>query len=127
VPVLIDSAGQLGTASSSQRVKDDIANMGVASDVLSRLRPVTFTYKAHANLAQKPLQYGLIAEEVAAVAPELVARNAAGEIETVYYQHLAPMLLNELQKQQRTIQNQAAQLELVMRELAAIKLQLPAK
>lgn len=124
VPVLIDSAGQLGTASSSQRVKDDIADMGGASDVLAQLRPVTFTYKAHAKIADKPRQYGLIAEEVAAVAPDLVARSASGEIETVYYQHLAPMLLNELQKQRRTIQRQAELLSTMAGELDAIKAQL---
>jgi len=124
VPVLIDSAGQLGTASSSQRVKDDIADMGSASDVLAQLRPVTFTYKAHAKIADKPRQYGLIAEEVAAVAPDLVARSASGEIETVYYQHLAPMLLNELQKQRRTIQRQAELLSTMAGELDAIKAQL---
>jgi len=110
IPVLIDTNGQLGTASSSRRVKDDIADMGEASSALMQLRPVTFHYKSDRNRAGRTLQYGLVAEEVAKVAPGLVARSADGRIETVYYQFLAPMLLNEVQKQQGTIEVQAAQL-----------------
>ena len=109
IPVVIDGNGQLGTVSSSRAVKDDIADMNDASNALMQLRPVTFRYKAHAAHGSgddRPLQYGLIAEEVAEVAPELVARDGKGEIETVFYQHLPPMLLNEFQKQQRTIQTQ---------------------
>src|SRR5439155_5561564 len=68
---------------------------------LMRLRPVSFRYLAHGDNAS--LQYGLIAEEVAAVYPELVVRNKDGEVDTVMYQFLAPMLLNEVQKQQKTI------------------------
>jgi Chaperone of endosialidase len=110
IPVVVDSAGQLGTLSSSRRVKDDIADMGGASSALMKLRPVTFYYKTDRNPEGRTLQYGLVAEEVAAVAPELVARSADGQIETVYYQFLAPMLLNEYQKQQRTIRAQAEQI-----------------
>jgi len=110
VAVVIDSAGQLGTASSSRRVKDDIADMGEASRTLMKMRPVTFHYKSDKNPNGRTLQYGLVAEEVAQVAPGLVARSADGRIETVYYQFLAPMLLNEYQKQQRTIAAQAAKL-----------------
>ena len=104
VAVVIDSAGQLGTLNSSRHVKDDIADMGDASTLLKKLRPVTFHYKPPGNSVVRTLQYGLIAEEVAEVAPGLVAHSATGEIETVYYQFLAPMLLNEYQKQQRTIE-----------------------
>jgi hypothetical protein len=134
IPVLIGTDGQLGTASSSRRVKDDIADMGKASNVLMQLRPVTFHYKSDQNPKGRTLQYGLIAEEVAQVAPTLVARTANGEIETVFYQHLAPMLLNEYQKQQRTIEQQAAllgqqtariaQLEQQAQELAELKAQM---
>jgi hypothetical protein len=108
--VLVDSTGQLGTVSSSRRVKDDIADMGEASSTLMKLRPVTFHYKTDRNPEGRTLQYGLVAEEVAAVAPRLVARSADGEIETVYYQFLAPMLLNEYQKQQRMIEAQALEI-----------------
>ncbi len=110
IAVVVDSAGQLGTVSSSRRVKDDIADMGEASSTLMKLRPVTFHYKSDKNPKGRTLQYGLVAEEVAKVAPGLVAHSADGKVETVYYQFLAPMLLNEYQKQQRTIQAQAAEL-----------------
>jgi hypothetical protein len=110
IPVVIDSAGQLGTVSSSQRFKDDIVDMGDTSSVLRQLRPVTFHYKSDQNPKGRTLQYGLVAEEVAKVAPNLVAHSANGEIETVFYQHLTPMLLNEYQKQQRVIEAQAAEL-----------------
>ena len=69
VAVLIDSSGQLGTISSSRRVKDDIADMAAASSALMTLRPVTFHYKSDQNPAGRTLQYGLIAEEVAEVYP----------------------------------------------------------
>lgn len=75
--------------------------MNDASSGLSRLRPVTFRYKKAYADGSKPLDYDLIAEEVAEVYPDLVSRSANGEIETVQYQKLAPMLLNELQKQQQ--------------------------
>jgi hypothetical protein len=110
IAVVIDSSGQLGTISSSRLVKEDISDMGGASAVLTKLRPVTFHYKNDRNAKGRTLQYGLVAEEVAKVAPGLVARSASGKIETVYYQFLAPMLLNEYQEQQRTIQAQAAEL-----------------
>lgn len=114
---MVDSAGQLATISSSRRVKDHITDMGAASNLLMQLRPVMFYYKSDQNADGRSRQYGLIAEEVAEVAPELVARSAEGDIETVYYQFLAPMLLNEYQKQQRTMEAQA-------REIAELKQQL---
>jgi hypothetical protein len=104
INVVVDSAGQLGTLSSSRDVKDHIADMGAASESLLELRPVKFYYKSDEDDDGRSLQYGLIAEEVAKVAPELVARSADGRIETVYYQLLPPMLLNEYQKQQRRIE-----------------------
>src|SRR5439155_23003646 len=87
-----------------------MADMGEASRAIIRLRPVTFHYKSDQDPNGRTLQYGLVAEEVAVVAPGLVAHSADGKIETVYYQFLAPMLLNEYQKQQRTIEAQAAEL-----------------
>lgn len=98
IPVLIDSNGQLGTLSSSRRYKEDIHDMNDASSGLMRLRPVTFRYKKAFADGTKPVQYGLIAEEVAEVYPDLVSRNSAGEIETVKYEVLDSMLLNEVQK-----------------------------
>jgi hypothetical protein len=107
VEVEIDTTtGQLGVATSSRRFKEDIRDMGDASSGLMRLRPVTFRYKQPANDGSKPIEYGLIAEEVAKVYPDLVAHSADGQIETVRYQVLDSMLLNEMQKQQQQIGQQ---------------------
>jgi hypothetical protein len=121
VPVLVDANGQLGTVSSSRTVKEDIADMGDTSALLMKLRPVTFRYRERPAW---PLQYGLVAEEVAQVAPGLAARSPDGSVQTVYYQFLAPMLLNEYQKQQRVIEAQQARLEAVERELARLEAKL---
>jgi hypothetical protein len=111
IPVYINNSGQLGTVSSSRRYKEEIQDMGDASGGLLRLRPVTFRYKKPYSDGSQPIQYGLIAEEVAEVYPDLVARSADGQIETVKYQLLDPMLLNELQKQNATITTQKEQIE----------------
>lgn len=121
--VFVDANGQLGTISSSRRVKDHIADMEEASSSLLKLRPVTFYYKSDRNPKGRTLQYGLVAEEVAEVMPGLVAHSADGKIETVYYQFLAPMLLNEYQKQQREIKAQAALLAKQSAEITALKQQ----
>jgi hypothetical protein len=106
---MIDSQGQLGTTSSSRRYKQDIKDMGATSSRLMALRPVTFRYlKPYAN-GEKPIQFGLIAEEVAETFPELVVRNKEGQPETVKYQDLTPLLLNEVQKQAKTIAELQAQ------------------
>jgi hypothetical protein len=114
IPVLIDSNGQLGTVSSSRRFKEDIRDMGDASRGLLRLRPVTFRYRQAFADGSKPIQYGLIAEEVAEIYPDLVAHSADGQIETVKYQLLDVMLLNEVQRQQaeiRALEDRLAKLE----------------
>ncbi len=120
VGVVIDGNGQLGTVSSSRRFKDDIADMAGASSGLIRLRPVTFHYKSDQNPAGRTLQYGLIAEEVAEVYPGLVARSKDGQAETVLYQFLPPMLLNEYQKQQRTIETQQHAIETLQAQVEAL-------
>jgi Chaperone of endosialidase len=104
IPVLVDSLGQLGTVNSSRRFKEDIHDMTDASSRLLRLRPVTFRYKQAYADGSKPQQYGLVAEEVAEVFPELAVRDADGQVETVHYETLNVLLLNELQKQQRRIE-----------------------
>src|SRR4051812_13024163 len=73
---------QLGTIQSSVRYKEDIQDIGSGSDALMNLRPVQFRYKRSNVKGEKPLQYGLIAEEVAKVFPQLVVHNQQGEIET---------------------------------------------
>jgi hypothetical protein len=95
IAVMIDSSGQLGTISSSIRFKEDVQDMGGLSSRIYGLRPVTFRYKVN----PAGVHVGLIAEEVEQVMPELVVRGNDGRIETVAYQDLAPMLLNELQKE----------------------------
>jgi polyhydroxyalkanoate synthesis regulator phasin len=109
--VFVNSNGQLGVETSSRRYKEDIEDMGDASEGLLGLRPVTFHYKKPDYDGSKPLEYGLIAEEVAQVYPELVVRGADGQIDSVQYQKLPAMLLNELQKQYQQIQSQSRQIE----------------
>ncbi len=97
--VLVDgTSGRLGIASSSRRYKEDIEDLGDDSSGLMRLRPVKFRYRKPYADGSKPLDYGLIAEEVAEVYPGLVVKNKDGQAETVQYHKLIPMLLNELQK-----------------------------
>jgi len=101
IPVLIDSRGQLGTLSSSRRFKKEIKPMDKASEAILALKPVTFHYKSdHTNTPQ----FGLIAEDVAAVNPDLVVGDN-GEIYTVRYEAVNAMLLNEFLKEHRTVQN----------------------
>jgi hypothetical protein len=103
VPEVIDANGQLGTVSSSRRFKEDIRDMDSASTQLFKLRPVTFRYKQAYGAGSKPIQYGLIAEEVAEAFPELAVHGTDGTVETVHYETLNVLLLNEVQKQQRRI------------------------
>ncbi len=103
VQVLIDSAGQLGTASSSRRFKKEIKPMDSVSESILALKPVTFHYKS--DNTDTP-QFGLIAEEVAEVNPDLVVRDEGGEIYTVRYDAVNAMLLNEFLKEHRKVQEQ---------------------
>jgi hypothetical protein len=101
IPVLIDSNGQLGTLSSSRRFKHEIKEMDNASKAIHALKPVTFQYKS--DKTGTP-QFGLIAEEVAAVNPDLAVRDDRGEIYTVRYEAVNAMLLNEFLKEHKTVQ-----------------------
>jgi hypothetical protein len=87
--------------------------MGGQSEKLFQLQPVTFAYK---DDAKATMHYGLIAEEVAAVYPELVTHTATGEVQTVKYQELIPMLLNELQRQRQEFQQQLAELRALVEQ-----------
>jgi hypothetical protein len=100
--VYVTSSGQLGVQASSERYKTAIASMGASSKKLQALRPVTFRLKSDPH---DVVQYGLIAEEVDKVYPELVIRDATGKIQGVHYEELAPMLLNEVQQQAAEIRD----------------------
>jgi hypothetical protein len=115
--VYVNSAGQLGVLASSSRYKTQIAPMGASSEKLGQLRPVTFHLKSD---PQGSLQFGLIAEEVDRVYPELVIRDSNGMIQGVRYDELAPLLLNEVQMQRSTIKEQAAKLDQLTRQLTAL-------
>ena len=101
IPVLIDGAGQLGTTSSSRRFKRKITPMEKASEAILALKPVTFHYKS--DYTNRP-EFGLIAEEVAEVNPDLVVRDEHGEVYTVRYEAVNAMLLNEFLKEHRTVE-----------------------
>jgi uncharacterized coiled-coil protein SlyX len=107
VPVIIDTAGRLATLVSSQRFKADIKPMDNASEAIFALKPVTFHYKQEFD-PKGIAQFGLVAEEVAKVAPDLVVPDAEGKPYTVRYEVVNAMLLNEFLKQHRTMQEQAA-------------------
>ena len=86
-----------------------------------RLRPVTFRYKHEYNGGADELQYGLIAEEVAEIDPSLVLYGTDGQPQTVRYHFLTPILLNEVQKQQRTIDEQKARIESLEERLSRLE------
>jgi len=101
--VLVDSNGKLGHVVSSRRYKEEIKPMDKASEALFALKPVTFRYKGDIDPAHVKM-FGLIAEEVAEVNPDLVVRNAKGEVETIRFDSVNAMLLNELFKENRKVQ-----------------------
>ena len=107
VAVYVNSSGRLGTVLSSQRFKEQVQDMGDSTNALMNLRPVTFFYKPEFSDGARTLQYGLIAEEVAQVYPDLVAYDNDGKALTVRYQYLNTMLLNEVQKQYRRAEAEA--------------------
>jgi uncharacterized coiled-coil protein SlyX len=120
IPVLIDSAGQLGTLSSSRRFKKEIKPMDKTSEAILALKPVTFRYKQEIDSKGTP-QFGLIAEEVAKVNPDLVVRDRKGEIYSVRYEAVNAMLLNEFLKEHRNVEQQAAEIQEQKATIAELK------
>ena len=118
--VVVSSSGQLGTILSSRRFKESIAPLDDVRAQVQALTPVSFYYKPEFGGGERIRQYGLIAEDVDAVMPDLVVRDAAGEIQTVRYQFLAPLLLAEVQRLERERQQMAAELAEIRALLARL-------
>jgi hypothetical protein len=117
----VSSSGQVGVLASSERYKTDIATLPAPTDRLGQLRPVSFHLKSE---PEGTLQYGLIAEEVAKIYPELVLRDQSGQTQGVRYDELAPLLLSEVQEQRRTLaaqEQELAELREALQELRARK------
>ena len=116
--VYINSSGQLGTATSSSRFKDDIEPMDKASEVIFALNPVSFRYKKEIDAAGM-WQFGLVAEEVEKVNPDLVVRDRDGKAYTVRYDAVNAMLLNEFLKEHRKVEELEARLAQQEKDFAA--------
>jgi hypothetical protein len=122
--VTVNGNGQLGVLPSSARYKRDIHDMGGASAGLMKLRPVSFRYKSDSS---GTLQYGLVAEEVARVYPELVTRDPDGKVQSVRYLEFTALLLNELQKQASQLRKQTNQLQTQAQETRQLAQRLETK
>jgi len=110
----------LGHSSSSRRYKEDIKPMTIASEALYRLQPVSYHYRKEIDPNQSTA-FGLIAEEVAQVNPALVARNPKGQPESVHYEMVNAMLLNEFLKEHKTVQQQASEIQEQKAAINALK------
>jgi len=104
----VNADNKIGTFSSSRRFKHDIQPMDRSSETLFALKPVTFRYKKDADPSQA-LSFGLIAEDVAEVSPELITRDEEGKPQTVRYEAVNAMLLNEFLKEHRKVEEQASE------------------
>ena len=109
VGVIVDTNGHLGTVVSSERFKDAIKPMDKASEAILALKPVTFRYKHELDPEGIP-QFGLVAEQVEKVNPDLVARDEQGKVYTVRYEAVNAMLLNEFLKEHRKVEEQGRKL-----------------
>jgi endosialidase-like protein len=125
VEVVVDSNGQLGTVTSSERFKDDIKPMDKSSEAILALQPVTFRYKHEFDPDAIP-QFGLVAEQVEKVNPDLVARDADRKPYTVRYEAVNAMLLNEFLKEHREVQELKKQVEALTMGLQKVSAQLEA-
>jgi Chaperone of endosialidase len=108
--VYVNADNKIGTLSSSRRFKHDIQPMDKSSETLFALKPVTFRYKKDADPSQA-LSFGLIAEDVAQVSPELITRDEEGKPQTVRYEAVNAMLLNEFLKEHRKNEEQESKIE----------------
>ena len=110
VGVIINSNGQLGTVQSSALFKDDIKPIDKTSEAVFKLKPVTFRYKEELDPDKIP-QFGLIAEDVEKINPDLVVRDEDGKLTTVRYEAVNAMLLNEFLKEHQKVQKLEKQIE----------------
>jgi hypothetical protein len=110
VAVIVDSSGHLGTTTSSARFKEEIKPMDTTSEAVLALHPVTFRYKKDLDPDGIP-QFGLVAEDVAKVNPDLVARDDQGKPYTVRYEAVNAMVLNEFLKEHRKVEKQDCKLQ----------------
>jgi hypothetical protein len=115
--------GLIGHLSSSRRYKQNIKPMDSTSEALYRLRPVTFRYKKEIDRTQSPA-FGLVAEEVAQVNPALVAHDANGQPESVHYEMVNAMLLNEFLKEHSEVQELKKQVAALTAGLQKVSAQL---
>jgi trimeric autotransporter adhesin len=111
--------GLLGHLTSSRRYKEEIQPMDQSSEALYQLKPVKFRYKKEIDKTQA-LSFGLIAEEVAEVNPDLIARDSAGKPETVRYEQVNVMLLNEFLKEHRKVEEQGATIARQQKQIEAL-------
>ena len=107
--VLVASNGHLGTVTSSQRFKENVTPMDKASEALFSLKPVTFRYRKEIDPVSI-LQFGLIAEDVEKINPDLVVRDEKGQVNSVRYDQVNAMLLNEFLKEHRKLRELEATL-----------------
>jgi trimeric autotransporter adhesin len=121
--VLINADGKLGTPTSSRRFKDDIKPMDKASELILALRPVTFHYKKEIDPRSIP-QFGLVAEDVEKVNPDLVVRDKKGKPYSVRYDQVNAMLLNEFLKEHRKVEEMQKQIEALTAGLQKVSAQL---
>jgi len=119
VPVIIDADGHLGSTTSSERFKDEIKPMDKASEAILALKPVTFHYKKELDPDGIP-QFGLVAEQVEKVRPDLVARDKEGKPYTVRYDAVNAMLLNEFLKEHKTVQEQGETIARLQKQIEAL-------
>ena len=117
--VYVNADNKIGTVLSTRRVKDEIKPMDKASEAILALKPVTFRFKQEIEAVRAP-QFGLIAEEVAQVNPNLVTRDADGKPENVRYDGVNVMLLNEFLKQHRKMQEQEATIAKQQKQIEAL-------
>jgi hypothetical protein len=117
--VFIDANNRLGTVVSSRRFKEDIKQMDTASEALFALKPVTFHYKKEIDPAGKS-QFGLVAEDVEKVNPDLVVRDKEGKAYSVRYDQVNAMLLNEFLKEHQTVQEQGATIAELKNEILSL-------